>query len=424
MRRSRMRSSARLSSPSTTPFVDSHPGTCCGGRVEAQNELVGVRSVPRAVLDRPRVRDGLLVLVATGASLAIMGASPEGGARDLDAPGVMLVALAGGLLLARRRWPVTVLLAVLAVTYLALVAGYSGGSELPLQMAALYSAMAWGRRTRTLAIFAVVVVWSSSFQLFVDGVDPVLVGFGISLLGLVVLLGEAVRTRELLREESVQRLRALKAEQEFETRAQLTSERLRVARELHDVLAHTLTAISVHAAASADGLEEGSDGRAALRSVRRTAQEAMWQLKATIEILRAEHEPEVPFEPPDLSALEQLLEGMQRAGLDVAIHVGGEQRRLSAAVELTAYRIIQESLTNVMRHADSDTVGVSLQYGLDELTVEVVDDGRRSPAPGQRGHGIIGMRERVQSVGGQLHASPCPEGGFRVKATLPARGDS
>lgn len=390
--------------------------------MDGQNGLA-VRSAPRGVLDRPRVRDGLLVLVATGTSLGIMGASPEGGARALDAPGVVLVALAGGLLLARRRWPVTVLLAVIAVTYLVLLAGYTGGSELPLQMAALYSAMALGRRTPTLVIFGLVVVWSSSFQFFVDGVDPVLVGFGISLLGLVALLGEATRTRELLRQESVQRLRALKAEQEFETRAQLTSERLRVARELHDVLAHTITAISVHAAASADGLEEGSDGRAALRSVRRTAQDAMRQLQATIEILRAEHEPEAPLEPPDLYALEQLLEGMKGAGLDVAVHVGGHQRRLSAAVELTAYRIIQESLTNVMRHADSDTVWVSLQYGLDELTVEVVDDGRRSPARGQEGHGIIGMRERAQSVGGRLQAGPSPEGGFRVEAILPTRGN-
>lgn len=374
----------------------------------------------REAVGHPVVRDVILAVAAAGAGLAVMLVSQEATARDPDVVGVGLLLLAGAILLVRRRWPVVVLAMVTLVTTGVLALNFPGGAELPLVMAALYTAMAEGRRPAALTGLGLIVVTSVGYRLLVDRDDPLLVVITVSLLVLVVLLGEATRTRRRLRAEVRERLRVLEAEKEFDTRARLTAERLRVARELHDVLAHTITAIAVQAGAAADGLEEGSEARRALRSMRATTQEAMQQLQATIAVLRSEHDDHSPLAAPDLSDLQELVQKAADAGLDIAVEIEGAARALPAAVELTAYRIVQEALTNVIRHAGADHVRVGLRYGPGVVTVTVADDGTGAKASDLHGggFGIVGMRERAQAVGGRLTAGPADGGGFQVQAVL------
>lgn len=373
----------------------------------------------------PVLVDLLVAGGATLAAVAVMMGTGEAEARDPDLLGLILLVVAGALLLVRRSRPVPVLVAVVLVTTVILSMGYAGGTELPLVLAALYTAMAEGYRTGALVMLAGLLGGSVGFRLLVEHQDPLLVVVTVSPLILVTLLGDATHTRRQLRAEVRERLRVLEADKERETRARLTSERLQIARELHDVLAHTITAITVQAGAQADGLAGDDQARAALRSMRTTAQEAMQQLQATIAVLRSEHDHASVQAAPGLSSLQALVAGVRETGLQVDVEVEGDQRPLPAAVEMTAYRIVQEALTNVIRHANADRARVTLRYAADALTVTIVDDGAQSAAatPGEGGHGILGMRERAQSLGGTVSAGPAPGGGFRVEARVPAGKD-
>jgi len=368
--------------------------------------------------------DHAAAVVATLAAVAVALLSTEAGARPVDLLGVGLLATAGAALLVRRRWPATVLIAVSLVTTGYLTLDYPGGAETPLLMVGLYTCMAYGRRLVAVLVATAIAVSSSSYRLGVEGEDPLIVVVTVSLLVLVVLLGDGARTRRRLREEIRERLRVLELDRELEAQRRVTAERLRVARELHDVLAHTITAISVHAGATADGLPAGSPAHEALRSVRATAAEAMHQLTATIAVLRADDDAGPPPPTPDLGRLGDLVKVATDAGLDVTLDadladLAGAADGLPFAVQLTAYRVVQESLTNVVRHAGATQAWVRLDQHGGDLHVVVEDDGTARPAASGHGYGILGMTERAQAVGGRLAAGPRPAGGFRVEAVLP-----
>ncbi|MFA9431781.1 sensor histidine kinase [Egicoccus sp. AB-alg2] len=389
-----------------------------------QGRLVGAVR-PLLAVPRPDLLDVLVALTATAAAVVVQVWSAEPTPRDPDLLGVGLLVLAGVLLLSRRSRPVLVLVGVTVLVAVYLRLGYAGGAELPLLMAALYGAMAEGHRGPALAVLSLAVASSAGYRLLVDREHPLLVVVTVSLLVLVVLLGEGTRTRRLLRREAQERLRALAVEQQLETRAQLTAERLRVARELHDVLAHTITAIAVQAGAAADGLDEDGEAHRALRSMRAAAQEAMHQLGATIEVLRSEGEAAPRAVAPDLSDLDTLVGNAADAGVAVDVVTAGEVRTLPAAVELTAYRIVQEALTNVIRHARASKATVRLRFARTALHLEVEDDGIGPGAAGATpgGFGIVGMRERAQALGGTFSAGAAGAGGYRVVAALPTGED-
>ncbi len=238
-----------------------------------------------------------------------------------------------------------------------------------------------------------------------------------------LVLGEVTRSRRAYLRE-VER-RAIEAERtrEEEARRRAGEERIRIARELHDVLAHRISSITVQAGVGLHLLDrEPEQARAALVAINEASRQALRELRSTLGVLRQVDEPEPRAPSPGLSQLAELIADVGRAGLAVRIEVQGAPRDLPSGVDLAAYRIIQESLTNVIRHARAATARVAIAYRRADVVIQVVDDGvGESAGPRERGggNGIVGMRERASALGGELEAGPGPAGGFRVRARLP-----
>ena len=200
-------------------------------------------------------------------------------------------------------------------------------------------------------------------------------------------------------------------------------ERIRIARELHDVVAHSMSVITVQAGFGRLVVHDQPDeAGAALAAIETTGRQTLAEMRQLLCVLRADGLPDPPADlspAPGLADLERLVAETGRAGVRVELTIAGHYRELPAGVELTAYRIVQEGLTNVARHAFTQTARVALDYRPDELTIEVTDQGRGGPVAAT-GLGLAGMRERVQLHGGRLDAAPLPGGGFRVVAHLPS----
>jgi signal transduction histidine kinase len=245
----------------------------------------------------------------------------------------------------------------------------------------------------------------------------------VALTGLgAVLAGDNVRTRRAYLAELEQRAERAEALRDAEAREAAIAERTRIARELHDVVAHSVSVMVVQAGA-ARHIAERDPARAveALGTIERVGRESLQELRRVLGVLRTDTAERSVTEPqPDLDGLDGLIARCADAGLRVDVAVDGPARPVPAGVGLTAYRIVQESLTNVLKHAGPAAASVVLAYGPDDLTVEVVDDGRgAATTTGPGGHGITGMRERASTCGGSLLAGPRPGGGFRVRAVLP-----
>ncbi|HWG25880.1 sensor histidine kinase [Actinospica sp.] len=235
-------------------------------------------------------------------------------------------------------------------------------------------------------------------------------------LAAAAVAGEAARKRRIGHEEQV-RQAASTAEAHLGRR--LAEERLRIARELHDVLAHTISVVAVQSSVALDTMTDSPDqAREAMLIVRGAAKQAMPELRATLGLLRGSGAADARPQP-GLAQLPELVAQVQDAGLDVELSVDQDLDEASALLQLTAYRIVQESLTNVIRHASARRATVALRHEQDALTIEVADDGRGAPAGGAPGFGLVGMRERAEALGGELHAAARPEGGYRVLARLP-----
>jgi signal transduction histidine kinase len=234
--------------------------------------------------------------------------------------------------------------------------------------------------------------------------------------------GHAIRQR-IVEAETAQR-RVLQAEherEEIERRAVL-QERTRIAREMHDVVGHSVSVMTVQAAAVRRLLTESQTReREALLAVEETGREALTEMRRVVTVLRDPNEDLVLAPPPGLSQLPRLLDHARSSGLPVDLTVEGRPVRLPVGVDLAAYRVIQESLTNALRHAEADRAQVHVRYAGDSLEVEVTDNGRggTSHDADAAGHGIAGMRERVGAYHGRLDAGPGPTGGYRVLALLP-----
>ena len=210
-----------------------------------------------------------------------------------------------------------------------------------------------------------------------------------------------------------------------EARRRASEERLRIARELHDVLAHDISLINVQAGVALHLMEEHPEqARTALTAIKAASKDALGELRSVLDVLRQADEGPPRAPTAGLEHLDRLVTGAAAAGIDVRVVTDGRARPLPPGVDLAAFRIIQEALTNVTRHAGPATATISLTYGDDELTVQVDDDGKGRPLSGANGsgNGIPGMRERAAALGGRLEAGPRPGGGFRVRASLPLDG--
>ena len=241
-----------------------------------------------------------------------------------------------------------------------------------------------------------------------------------------VLLAAAVgawrrsRGSELAALEERNRLLAIERDQQAAVGAAI--ERARIARELHDVVAHSLSVIVVQADGAAAGAEQRPQAAAAaLRTIGDTGRDALAQMRRLLGVLRADRSPQLAPQP-GTAQLDALVEQVVRAGVPATLSIQGDERPLDGTVDVTLYRVAQEALTNVLKHAGEVTrVDVVLRYGDDQVELVVRDDGRGSRASGDgRGHGLVGMRERVDLQEGTLEAGPHAGGGFEVRAVIPA----
>jgi signal transduction histidine kinase len=342
---------------------------------------------------------------------------------------LLLVAVAGLVLAVKRRYPVTVLLVSTAavVGYTAL--GFVNGAAVLAPTIALFAvaqAVSWRRALVLAALTLAALMTSTAIANPFD--DRVGGGFFLipALFAAALFGGIAVSNRRAYVTSIAERA-------EEEARRRVDDERLRIARELHDIVAHSMATISVQAGAAEHVL--GSNPAAAvdaLHAIRLASKDGLRELRAILNVLRQADESDPAQPTPGLAQVDALVAGACKAGLPTTLRQDGEPWPVPAGVDLTAYRIIQESLTNAIRHAGPASATVSLDYGDAALTIEVADTGR-GPASGAGGtgamsggpgvgggHGLIGMRERAASVGGSLDSGPGQTGGYRVVAVLPA----
>ncbi len=358
---------------------------------------------------------GDFALTAAMAIAAFSAVSPpDAGLYVLAAIGIFPLAL-------RRRFPVAVLAVVTAVTTIVAV---SQDSWWPFAaFIALYSVGAHcARKAAFLAGGASVLVLAAGAASDVNWTplgwnDVALLAGRLAPLGAAWILGDNIRTRREYLAAVEGRAAQLEREQEANARRAAAEEQSRIAREVHDVVAHNLSVIVVQAtAADAVFTSDPNDARRAVKAIGRTARQALDELRRVLGSIEID-EPE--FAPqPRLAGLGGLIDQVRAAGLEVRLDVDGDRRELPAALELSAYRIVQEALTNTLRHAGAQHAAVTVRFEPGALQIEIVDDGRASENGGG-GRGLIGMRERAAAFGGHVEAGPDPAGGFRVAARLP-----
>lgn len=337
---------------------------------------------------------------------------PHGVSLATPAVAYLLVAVSALVLIWRRRRPVLVLGVSLGAVLLYTCLGYMSGAAVLNPMFALYAVAV---AVPTATAIALSVITMVSLMAATAAFGP----FGTS--GGFVLIPGEVAAALFLGLWVASRANALRVREE-QARHAVDAERLRIARELHDVVAHTMATINVQAGVAAHVIDQQPEQAAeALQVIKQASKEGLRELRGILNVLRQadEHDPRSPA--PRLAQLDELVENVTRAGLPTSVAVHGQARQLAPSLDLAAYRIVQESLTNALRYAGPTTARVSLSYTEDELRVEVVDGGcgRVDGTPQAAGHGIAGMRERAEAVGGALIAGPAPEGGFRVQARLP-----
>jgi signal transduction histidine kinase len=237
-------------------------------------------------------------------------------------------------------------------------------------------------------------------------------------------LGESVRSRRVIAVEALERARQAERTREEEARSRVDAERLRIAREVHDTVAHAIAIINVQAGVTAYVLDKRPEqAREALVTIEQTSAQALHEMRAVLGVLRDSDNGRVPH--PGLGQVDALAAMGRDAGLDIRLDVTPPAAALPSTVDHTAYRIMQESITNVIRHVGPTRVTVALDYGTDALEIRVTDEGC-GDASGivnggstDPGRGIVGMRERCELLGGELTAGPGPRGGFEVRARLP-----
>jgi signal transduction histidine kinase len=362
-----------------------------------------------------------VALALTGAAALII----EGRLRSSGAmsPGAYLLAVAAAAPLAwRTRAPVAALVGVESGAILCAAAFHASWSASALVAVQLFTVALLGHRQRSLVVGALTAIVAVVAIVLIDGLVE-LTGIGLRLLLVIVslVLGDTVRSRRALRAVTRERTQREAREREEEHRRRLADERLRIARELHDTLAHSLVAINVRASVAAD-LGDSQDPSAALHDIKEASATALHDLRDTLGLLR-ERDDAAPTAPAlDLESLPGLIDNTRAAGLrtDTKLEIFGAP--VPPAIGRAAFRIVQEALTNVLRHAEASRALVRVGERAGVLTIEVTDDGRANGIAATPGHGLRGMAERATALGGYVDAGPRDEGGWRVSAELPLNG--
>jgi signal transduction histidine kinase len=391
----------------------------------------------RAARGHPHLADAAIaVAVFVAATLTTFHGSTSGAVGN-RALATAAAVVACGALAVRRVHPVVVLAAsaVAAEVFLVATRGTADVLILLAPCIALYTLADVIERRRGLligvaALAACVLVHALLHVGVLGPLGPQNVAF-TALGAVAIAAGDSSRNRRAYLTEAERRASRAEVEREQDARRRVTEERLRIARDLHDSVGHHLALISVQSDVAARAIDaDGGAAREALQHVKSASRKALAELRDTVSLLREPGESVAPTEipAPGLDALDELLDGLRASGLSVEYQVKGGAVPLAPAAGLTAYRVIQESLTNVRKHSAGRRARLALGYARTELSITVDDLGGGEPgavaedaAPVAHGdgHGIEGMRERVLAIGGRFEAGPWPGGPFRVTATLP-----
>ncbi|CUM41873.1 sensor histidine kinase [Streptomyces gardneri] len=356
--------------------------------------------------------------------------SPEGptfGDRAPDAGSVLIMVMGAAALVLRRRRPFAVLCFTVTICFVELVDDVRPAPIAMSAVVALYTVASRTDRPTTWRVGLVTMaLLTAAAMIFGPTNWYAQENLGVfAWTGMAAAAGDAVRSRRAFVDAIRERAERAERTREEEAGRRVAEERLRIARDLHDVVAHHIALVNVQAGVAAHVMDKRPDqAKEALAHVREASRSALDELRATVGLLRQSGDPEAPTEPaPGLAVLDGLLDSFRKAGLPVALARADGERALPATVDLAAYRIVQEALTNVRKHAGPDAEAeVSVVRVGRTVEITVLDNGAPqagAPALTPGGHGLLGMRERVSALGGTLTAAPRYGGGFRVQAILP-----
>ncbi len=362
---------------------------------------------------------------------------------DLGPLGYVLLIAGGAVVAVRRRWPVPVFIttALASLVYYAL--DFPDGPGWLGLFVAIYTltSLGDGRRSLITAGTGIAVLATCWLVAAADVEPPAAIGWVFFRIGASVMsaaLGESVRSRRFIATEALERAELAERTREQEARARVDQERLRIAREVHDTVAHAIAVINVQAGVTAHVLDRRPErAREALVAIEQTSSRALQEMRAVLGVLRGTDDGRVPH--PGLGQIGELATEARGAGLNIHLEETSPPPPVPTAVGSAVYRILQEAITNVIRHVGPTRVTVALDYGADAVEVRVTDEGPRgtpatgvaAPAtggdragdgpahPDEPGRGILGMRERCQLLGGDLDAGPLSGGGFAITARLP-----
>ncbi|MFI7109781.1 sensor histidine kinase [Nonomuraea sp. NPDC050227] len=360
----------------------------------------------------------LVVVAVALAGTLVAGLRSEQSPSALD---VVLPIVSCGALLLRRRLPVTSLIVVVVAVSAYYPLARFDGPLVVLVFVALYTAADQGRLAAAIATGAAVLLAmgfgeSHGSRHVDDGTFGAITGWVVA----AIAFGGVTRNRRAYLLEAQRRALDAEHSKEEEARRRESEERLRIARELHDVLGHNISMINVQASAALHGLARRPEkAEAALRTIKETSKETLRELRTTLGVLRQVDE-DAPTRPAD--SLARLPDLVAASGLEVAVEPSGPLDAVPTEVDLAAARIIRESLTNVARHSGTTKATLSVSNSAGNILIRVEDDGPGVTYTEGSGFGLQGMRERAAALGGDLEAGPRPEGGFRVVARLPLNG--
>jgi signal transduction histidine kinase len=375
--------------------------------------------------------DAGIAVVFTTFCLFVTRAVAENNDERYDAWTIVTGIVIGGALVLRRVAPEVALGVTLVGLGVWTMADFAGGPIFLAPLVPLYTIATFGDRRRTITAVVVLAIVFVGLALLSDeraGHLVYLLAFA-GWAGGAVFLGTTQHNRRAYLAQLEQRARDLEESREEEARRRVIDERLRIARDLHDVIAHGIATVYMQSGAALHVLDRHPEQAApALAAVKQLSKQTMQELRATLDVLRSDVTEAAPLAPtPGLDHLNTLVDVSRHAGLPVDLEIVGAKAAPPAAVDVAAYRIVQESLTNVMRHAGENArATVTVSHGDDAVEIDIVDDGLgvAAGAPANGGHGIVGMRERAATVGGTLVAGANPGGGFRVHARLPYNGQA
>ncbi len=378
----------------------------------------------------PLVVDTILAVLVLIPGLVSLTADPTpANPTPADALAVALVIVGFGAIALRRRFPMAVLIVSTGAAISYVVRDYPDNGLPVMALIALYTVASLRRRRVWVgALVVFLVLLGASVVTHPEEVNVVDFAGNAAIFGIAAVFGDSARLRKAYLAALEARAADLERNQQVEAQRAVAEERLRIARELHDVVAHAMSVVAVQSGVGAHVIDtDPAEAKRILQNVKVTSREALDEMRRLLGVLRdqeseADGSARTLAPAPGLDGVDMLAQSLRAAGVPVQVTISGARTEVPPGVDLCAFRIVQEALTNVLKHAGQARAQVDVGYRPGSVTVVVTDDGRgasAAPGPAGSGHGLLGMRERVAVFGGELTTGPRVGGGFRVAATLP-----